>query len=133
MPPDDRYPAPNVFLRTALSVPSATAVLNAARRGSGRVDVGELTAGDLQLLRGPSRAAGGAGSPEASGGRAACCWACAAAIPRQWPILGDRRKQSSLSIGALADRDLLAIEIEHEEANGRREISVVPLRSRLRR
>ena len=30
------------------------------------------------------------------------------------------RKQSSLSIGALADRNLLPIEIEHEESNGRR-------------
>ena len=31
-----------------------------------------------------------------------------------------RRKQSSLSIGALADRNLLPIEIEHGESNGRR-------------
>jgi hypothetical protein len=43
------------------------------------------------------------------------------AVPgRQWPVLGDRRKQSSLSTGALPDRNLLLVEIEHEEANGRR-------------
>ena len=49
MPPDDRYPNPDVYLRTALSVPSPTAVLDSARRGS-NADVGDLTTGDLQLL-----------------------------------------------------------------------------------
>jgi hypothetical protein len=50
MPDDSTYPNPDVYLRTALSVPSASAVLDAARRGSGNADVGDLTAGDLQLL-----------------------------------------------------------------------------------
>jgi hypothetical protein len=49
---DDRYPNPRTFLRHAigLDVPSPTAVLDRARRGSGNADVGDLTTGDLQLL-----------------------------------------------------------------------------------
>jgi hypothetical protein len=47
MPPDDRLPNPDVFLRTALSVPSAAATLDAARRGSGNADIGDVSAGDL--------------------------------------------------------------------------------------
>jgi len=55
---DDRYPSPRTFLRHAVGLdapaPSPPSdpqpALSAAARGSGNTDIGELTAGDLQLL-----------------------------------------------------------------------------------
>jgi phage portal protein BeeE len=56
MPDESRYSNPDTVLREvarrAAEAADADAqrVLDAGRRGTGRVDVGELTAGDLQLL-----------------------------------------------------------------------------------
>ena len=57
MPDESRYPAPNVYLRHAAglgspapSPRSPSAVFDSGRRGSGNVDVGDLTTGDLALF-----------------------------------------------------------------------------------